>query len=65
MGNKIRVELSHGRGRAARRSDDPGACFRCGEIGHWARYVVDGLGHLLLTALQIGNALVYNRKFLS
>ncbi|KIK47964.1 hypothetical protein CY34DRAFT_798821 [Suillus luteus UH-Slu-Lm8-n1] len=37
MGNKIRVELSHGRGRATRRSDDPGACFRCGETGHWAR----------------------------
>jgi len=37
MGNKIRVELSHGRGRATRRTDDPGACFRCGETGHWAR----------------------------
>ncbi|OJA12918.1 hypothetical protein AZE42_05071 [Rhizopogon vesiculosus] len=37
MGNKIRVELSHGRGRTTRRSDDPGACFRCGETGHWAR----------------------------
>ncbi|KIJ68812.1 hypothetical protein HYDPIDRAFT_173456 [Hydnomerulius pinastri MD-312] len=37
MGNKIRVELSHNRGRAAKRSDDPGACFKCGESGHWAR----------------------------
>ncbi|KAF9234968.1 hypothetical protein BU15DRAFT_78516 [Melanogaster broomeanus] len=37
MGNKIRVELSHSRGRTAKRSDDPGACFKCGESGHWAR----------------------------
>ncbi|KAF8446363.1 hypothetical protein L210DRAFT_3758434 [Boletus edulis BED1] len=37
MGNKIRVELSHSRGRSYKRSDDPGACFRCGEGGHWAR----------------------------
>ncbi|KAF9229744.1 hypothetical protein BS17DRAFT_37304 [Gyrodon lividus] len=37
MGNKIRVELSHNRGRTAKRSDDPGACFKCGESGHWAR----------------------------
>ncbi|KIJ21412.1 hypothetical protein PAXINDRAFT_164924 [Paxillus involutus ATCC 200175] len=37
MGNKIRVELSHNRGRTAKRSEDPGACFKCGESGHWAR----------------------------
>ncbi|KAH7883972.1 hypothetical protein F5I97DRAFT_1938607 [Phlebopus sp. FC_14] len=37
MGNKIRVELSHNRGRAGKRFDDPGACFKCGENGHWAR----------------------------
>ncbi|KIK97878.1 hypothetical protein PAXRUDRAFT_748534 [Paxillus rubicundulus Ve08.2h10] len=37
MGNKIRVELSHHRGRVAKRSEDPGACFKCGESGHWAR----------------------------
>jgi hypothetical protein len=37
MGNKIRVELSHGGGRTAKYSGDPGACFKCGEMGHWAR----------------------------
>ncbi|KAK0245895.1 hypothetical protein EDD85DRAFT_37235 [Armillaria nabsnona] len=37
MGNKIRVELSHGGGRTAKYSSDPGACFRCGQMGHWAR----------------------------
>jgi hypothetical protein len=37
MGNKIRVELSHGGGRTAKYSGDPGACFKCGETGHWAR----------------------------
>jgi hypothetical protein len=37
MGNKIRVELSHGGGRTAKYSGDPGACFKCGEVGHWAR----------------------------
>ncbi|KAL0950636.1 hypothetical protein HGRIS_007425 [Hohenbuehelia grisea] len=37
MGSKIRVEISHG-GRAARNpGETPGACFRCGEAGHWAR----------------------------
>jgi hypothetical protein len=39
MGNKIKVELSHGGGRTAKFSGDPGACFRCGQMGHWARYV--------------------------
>ncbi|KAI0320438.1 hypothetical protein OF83DRAFT_583250 [Amylostereum chailletii] len=37
MGNKIRVELSHGGGRYAKFSGDPGACFKCGQMGHWAR----------------------------
>ena len=37
MGNKIRVELSHGGGRTARYNGDPGACFKCGQMGHWAR----------------------------
>ncbi|KAI0063186.1 hypothetical protein BV25DRAFT_1990967 [Artomyces pyxidatus] len=37
MGNKIRVELSHGGGRYAKYRGDPGACFKCGEMGHWAR----------------------------
>ncbi|PPQ67383.1 hypothetical protein CVT25_005962 [Psilocybe cyanescens] len=37
MGNKIRVELSHGGGRTAKFAGDPGACFKCGKMGHWAR----------------------------
>jgi Zinc knuckle len=37
MGNKIRVEISHGVGRFAKFSGDPGACFKCGQMGHWAR----------------------------
>ncbi|KIP08552.1 hypothetical protein PHLGIDRAFT_12548 [Phlebiopsis gigantea 11061_1 CR5-6] len=37
MGNKIRVELSHGGGRTAKFSNEPGACFKCGQPGHWAR----------------------------
>jgi hypothetical protein len=38
MGNKIRVELSHGGGRFAKFSGgEPGACFKCGQQGHWAR----------------------------
>ncbi|KAE9395904.1 RNA-binding domain-containing protein [Gymnopus androsaceus JB14] len=37
MGNKIRVELSRGGGRTAKYSSDPLSCFRCGEMGHWAR----------------------------
>ncbi|KAF8349805.1 hypothetical protein F5887DRAFT_942470 [Amanita rubescens] len=36
MGNKIRVELSRG-GRTAKFNGDPGACFKCGDLGHWAR----------------------------
>ncbi|KIJ45699.1 hypothetical protein M422DRAFT_251007 [Sphaerobolus stellatus SS14] len=37
MGNKIRVELSHGGGRTAKYAGEPGACFKCGQQGHWAR----------------------------
>ncbi|KAJ1310265.1 hypothetical protein OPQ81_007007 [Rhizoctonia solani] len=37
MGNKIRVELSHGGGRTAKYVGEPGACFKCGIHGHWAR----------------------------
>ncbi|KAF8592023.1 hypothetical protein K439DRAFT_1656454 [Ramaria rubella] len=37
MGNKIRVELSHGGGRTAKFPGEPGACFKCGQMGHWAR----------------------------
>ncbi|XP_006460116.1 hypothetical protein AGABI2DRAFT_191883 [Agaricus bisporus var. bisporus H97] len=37
MGNKIKVEISHGGGRTAKFAGDPGACFRCGQMGHWAR----------------------------
>ncbi|KAJ3801155.1 hypothetical protein GGU11DRAFT_770573 [Lentinula aff. detonsa] len=37
MGNKIRVELSRGGGRTAKYSSDPLSCFRCGQLGHWAR----------------------------
>ncbi|CAE6422783.1 unnamed protein product [Rhizoctonia solani] len=37
MGNKIRVELSHGGGRTAKYVGEPGACFKCGNHGHWAR----------------------------
>lgn len=37
MGNKIRVELSHGGGRSARFTGDASACFKCGQMGHWAR----------------------------
>ncbi len=40
MGNKIRVELSHGGSRTAKYSGEPGACFKCGQHGHWARSVV-------------------------
>lgn len=39
MGNKIRVELSRGGGRTAKYAGDPGACFKCGQMGHWARCV--------------------------
>ena len=39
MGNKIRVELSHGGGRTAKYNGEPGACFKCGQQGHWARSV--------------------------
>uniref|UniRef100_A0A8H7Y7Y5 RRM domain-containing protein n=1 Tax=Psilocybe cubensis TaxID=181762 RepID=A0A8H7Y7Y5_PSICU len=36
MGNRVRVELSHGGGRTAKFAGDPGACFKCGNMGHWA-----------------------------
>lgn len=39
MGQQIRVELSHGGGRTAKYNGDPGACFKCGMVGHWARRV--------------------------
>ncbi|KAH8835447.1 hypothetical protein DL96DRAFT_1574251 [Flagelloscypha sp. PMI_526] len=37
MGNKIKVELSHGGGRTAKYMGEPGSCFKCGSQGHWAR----------------------------
>ncbi|KAJ3564417.1 hypothetical protein NP233_g8311 [Leucocoprinus birnbaumii] len=49
MGNKIKVELSHGGGRTAKFSGDPGACFRCGQMGHWAR-----CGGNILLLMQTG-----------
>lgn len=38
MGNRIRVEISKGGSRAMKPPGDPGACFKCGQMGHWARY---------------------------
>lgn len=46
MGNKIRVELSRGGGRTAKYSGDPGACFKCGQMGHWARFVISFSGQI-------------------
>ena len=46
MGNKIRVELSRGGGKTAKYGD-PGACFKCGQMGHWARFAI----HVFLTSL--------------
>ncbi|TFK76747.1 hypothetical protein BDN72DRAFT_829902 [Pluteus cervinus] len=37
LGNTIRVEISRGGSRTTKHTGDPGACFRCGEMGHWAR----------------------------
>lgn len=38
LGNIIRVELSHGGGKStAKLLTEPGACFKCGQQGHWAR----------------------------
>ncbi|KIY51321.1 hypothetical protein FISHEDRAFT_64320 [Fistulina hepatica ATCC 64428] len=36
MGNKIKVEISRG-GSRNKHAGEPGACFRCGMMGHWAR----------------------------
>ncbi|KAF9473192.1 hypothetical protein BDN70DRAFT_843782 [Pholiota conissans] len=44
MGNKIRVELSHGGGRTAKFAGDPGACFKCAQMGHWARECPNSTG---------------------
>ena len=56
MGNKIRVEISHGGGRTAKYSGDPGACFKCGQMGHWSRLV--RLRHWIASVLTslLGNA---------
>lgn len=40
MGNKIKVEISRGRNRPKTNPNEPGACFKCGQVGHWARCVV-------------------------
>ncbi|KAG8937246.1 hypothetical protein FRC02_000015 [Tulasnella sp. 418] len=37
LGNRIRVQLSHGGGKTAKFAGDPGACFKCRQSGHWAR----------------------------
>lgn len=60
MGNKIRVELSHGGGRTAKYTGDPGACFKCGETGHWARYVFHRKYHPISRILisHLENALI-------
>jgi hypothetical protein len=48
MGNKIRVELSHGGGRTAKFAGDPGACFKCAQMGHWARFEILFLTFILV-----------------
>ncbi|PPQ64767.1 hypothetical protein CVT26_002711 [Gymnopilus dilepis] len=56
MGNKIRVELSHGGGRTAKFAGDPGACFKCGQMGHWARLVTPPIQGCFVLIGWPGNA---------
>lgn len=39
LGSVIKVQLSHGGGKNASKLSEPGACFKCGHRGHWARLV--------------------------
>ena len=55
MGNKIKVELAHGGGRAAKFNAEPGACFRCGQQGHWARCVERSHPSIRSLTLVLGN----------
>lgn len=50
MGKQIRVEMSHGGGRTAKYNGDPGACFKCGNVGHWARYYPLHLSEVIVVA---------------
>lgn len=58
MGNKIRVELSRGGGRTAKYTGDPGACFKCGQMGHWARCVNYHDPWLQTDPLEVENVLI-------